>query len=109
VSSVGKVLLAELSDPELTQIIETEGLPRYTANTIVTPDALREELQRVRDRGWAEDLEEAVRGVCCVAAPIRSRGRVVAALSVVQGPTTFEHNRDRHRAEVVAVARSLST
>ena len=109
ISGVGKVLLAQLTPQEIDEVIAVEGLPPYTAATITSREDFIAELHRIRERGWAEDLEEAVLGVCCVAAPIRNGGHAIAAISVVDSPPTFAHNRERYRREIVSMARGLST
>lgn len=86
-SSLGKSLLAFLSDEELDHFIQDIGLKRYTANTITMPDALKAELQCVRERGYAVDEEEFEEGLKCIGAPVRDPfGEVVAAISIA-GPT----------------------
>ena len=81
-TSTGKVLLAFLPDED--RAGRTAGpLPRVTPRTIAEPAALRRELARVRERGYAVSSEELEPGFVAVAAPIRGAdGRVVAALSV---------------------------
>jgi hypothetical protein len=46
---------------------------------------MQAELETIRRTGVAYDREEAYRGLCCVAAPIRSGGRTIGAVSVT-GP-----------------------
>jgi len=85
-SSLGKSLLAFLSDEELDHFVQDTGLKRYTASTITVPDALKAELQRVRERGYAVDEEEFEEGLKCIGAPVRGPfGEVVAAISIA-GP-----------------------
>jgi DNA-binding IclR family transcriptional regulator len=81
-TSTGKVLLAFLPDEE--RGARTAGpLARVTPRTIAEPAALRRELIRVRERGYAVSCEELEPGFVAVAAPVRGAdGRVVAALSV---------------------------
>lgn len=82
-SSVGKVLLAAFSDPELDDFIKTKGLPRRTEHTWVDPDKFKAHLETVRDQGYAVDDEEDILGTRCVAAPIRNEsGHVIAAISI---------------------------
>ncbi len=81
-TSVGKALLAH-QPPEVVKQVVDNGLKRYTANTIVDPEALVQELGAIRSRGYAIDDEESEVGLRCVAAPIRNHtGRVAAAISV---------------------------
>lgn len=84
-TSNGKVLLAHLSDAELREVL-VGRLPRFTTHTITTRAELREELARVRQRGYAYAREEYEEGLQAVAGPIRDHtGAVVAALSAA-GP-----------------------
>ena len=53
-SAAGKLLLAELDDRAVAGWIRRVKPRRLTARTITAPGALREELARVRERGWAE-------------------------------------------------------
>lgn len=86
-SGIGKAIMAHMTEPQLSRIFE-RSLPAFTAKTITEPDALRAELDRIRDGGWAIDDEERSIGMRCVAAPIQSPiGDVVAGVSV-SGPTT---------------------
>ncbi len=82
-SGVGKVLLAWQDERAVQGLLEEAPLAAFTGTTLTEPGAVLEELRRVRERGYARDLEEFEPGVRCVAAPVRDRhGGVVAALSV---------------------------
>lgn len=62
-------------------------LERFTRKTIVDPAALGRELDRVRERGYAEAVEEREPGLAAIAAPVLGRhGELVAVLGV-QGPS----------------------
>jgi IclR family KDG regulon transcriptional repressor len=81
-TSSGKVLLAHLPEPDRETCL-SRPLPRLTPHTLTDPAALRAELARVRERGWAEAVNERELGVASLAAPIRDRhGEVVAAVSI---------------------------
>jgi DNA-binding IclR family transcriptional regulator len=62
-------------------------MPRKTAKTITEPYALWTELQQVREAGIAFDRGEGYEELVCVAAPIRSSGRPIGAVSVT-GPAS---------------------
>ncbi len=82
-TGLGKAMLACLGDDEVRRRLGRNALPRMTPHTIVTADALIEELQRVRFWGFAVDDQEYTPGLFCVAVPIRDqRGDAVAAVSV---------------------------
>ena len=51
-SSIGKLLLATYDEPRFEELL-AEGLPRYAKATITDPEALREEVARVRTAGWS--------------------------------------------------------
>lgn len=82
-TSMGRVLLAGLAEPELEDYLATVRLERLTPRTVSTVDALRAELARVRAQGWALVNQELEEGLRAVAAPVRDRGgSVVAAVNV---------------------------
>lgn len=94
-SALGKAILA-FSAPGLAEdLLGTEELVRFTRNTITKPAALREELRRVRDRGYAFDKGETSTLATCVGAPILGdSGLAIAAMSI-SGPTSrFNPRRD---------------
>ncbi|OLN27875.1 IclR family transcriptional regulator [Desulfosporosinus metallidurans] len=85
-TGVGKVFLANLPINEVRRIIATKGLSRYTKNTITDFSRLEEELNLVRQQGYAMDNEEIMESLRCVAVPLRDHtGKVCAAISV-SGP-----------------------
>lgn len=85
-TGLGKVLLSGLSAEQVEEVVARRGLPSRTDRTITTISALRSELERVREQGYAMDDEESVVGLRCIAAPIHdAHGRVVAAISA-SGP-----------------------
>lgn len=81
-TGLGKVLLAALPDDELVALVARHGLAARTPRTIVTLDALRADLARVRAIGYGLDDEESFEGLRCVAAPILDAGGgTIAAVS----------------------------
>ncbi len=81
-TAAGKLLLAELF--EANGALPPGPLETFTANTIVDADALRIELERVRQQGWAGAPEETLLGINALSAPIRDhRGELVAMVSVL--------------------------
>lgn len=82
-----KVLLAYLPEEEVMAIVKEKGLPKLCTNTITDIQKLKEELERIRSRGYAVSLEETDPGAWGVATPIfERRGRVVGAIGLA-GPT----------------------
>jgi DNA-binding IclR family transcriptional regulator len=95
-TGLGKALLAHRPAADLDRIF-ARGLERHTEKTITSIPLLREELERIRQVGYALDDEEGVRGLRCLACPVRdSYGDVVAALSI-SSPLTQLSDSDVHR------------
>jgi DNA-binding IclR family transcriptional regulator len=82
-TALGKAMLA-FAD-QAGQDSALADMPRRTEFTITDPRVMQAELETIRRTGVAYDREEAYRGLCCVAAPIRSGGRTIGAVSVT-GP-----------------------
>jgi len=80
-SSLGKILMAGLSEPELAALLERTTLTKRTERTITDPADLRLHLAEVRERGWATSNEEIEEGLISVGAPIRRGNTVVAAIN----------------------------
>ena len=82
----GKLLLQNYDDEGIDRLIALRGLPRYTDNTCVTKESLKQELENIRKRGYAYDEEECEIGIRCLAFPIfNAQGRIIAGMSVT-GP-----------------------
>lgn len=82
-SSMGRVLMAGLSDEDLEQELATTELVARTPYTIVDSNVLREEILRVRQQGWAIVDQELELGLISVAAPILGRnGKYMAAINI---------------------------
>lgn len=85
-TSPGKVFLAHLP-PEQQAEYTTGPHKRYTERTIVNPNKLRTMLERVREDGYATNVEEFEEGLSAVAAPVLGAdGQVVATIGV-SGPS----------------------
>jgi DNA-binding IclR family transcriptional regulator len=93
-TAVGKAMLAELPDAEVSKIVRRWGLKPVTANTITTANALKAELKIVRTRGYAIDDEEKEEGLRCIGAAVRSHSGKLAAAMSVSGPA-FRMTKER--------------
>lgn len=87
-TALGKAMLAYSPEVEVDHILAGCRMEARTRNTITNVLALKRELERIRDRGYAIDDEEIEDGIRCVAAPILdSADRAMAAISV-SGPSS---------------------
>ena len=81
-TALGKALLAYLPSDQIEQYLKN-GLIRYNENTIVSPNKLKDELIRIRMRGFAVDDEEETIGLRCVGAPVLDQeNHGIAAISI---------------------------
>lgn len=89
-TALGKVLLACSRADEQERFdreVIARGLAARTPRTLVDRDKLLEHLHGIAAQGYAMDLEECERGLCCAAAPIYdATGRLVGAVSI-SGPS----------------------
>lgn len=93
-SAIGKALLAYQPSEEVDQILDRDGLPPMTENTITSREAFEDELERVREIGVAFDDEEGIEGMRCVAAPIKNDQNISVGAISVSGPCTrFQEER----------------
>ena len=83
-SALGKALLAQ--DMYLADELADAGLAEFTPATITKPARLRRELELIRKRGWATDVEELVDGEASLAAAIRDHRSVTVGAIGLSGP-----------------------
>lgn len=82
-TSMGRVLLADLSAPELDRYLSRVKLTRLTHRTVATAVELRRVLADVRREGYAIVDQELEIGLRSMAVPVRNgAGRCVAAINV---------------------------
>jgi IclR family pca regulon transcriptional regulator len=82
-TSMGRAMLAFASADALEAYLGRVTLEPITPHTVVDPSALREELGRIRERGWALVDQELEIGLRSLAAPVfNPRGEAIAAVNV---------------------------
>lgn len=95
-TSSGQVILAFQPDDEIKRMIDM-GLPRYTSNTVTSPEQYKQKLETIRNQGYAISIEELHAGVSSIAAPVKNRlGKVIASVSIA-GPTSRIHSAKEKR------------
>jgi IclR family pca regulon transcriptional regulator len=105
-TSMGRVLLAELDPDELERLLDAISFASVTPKSIAGPDELRAELARVRERGYAIVDEELEPGLRSVGAPVRAPGgAVVAAVNL----STHSSRSSEGHIDAVLLAPLLKT
>lgn len=82
--SAGKALLAHLPESRVRDIVSNHGFTQATEKTITDLETLLEELEQVREQGYAVNNEETVKGLRSISSPIVP-DEVVGAIGV-SGP-----------------------
>lgn len=85
--SAGKVILAFLPDESQQKIIATVPLQPFTRHTITDQQVLRDELEKIRKRGYAYSHGEWIQDASGVAAAIFGPDRVVMGAISISGPS----------------------
>lgn len=107
-TGVGKALLAQLDDDAVRAVVARTGMAPKTANTITTIEALFDDLELIRKRGYSIDEGEQEAGVRCFAVPVIG-APTLTALSIA-GPAvrvTLE-SAERYVPLLVSAAERLS-
>jgi IclR family pca regulon transcriptional regulator len=110
-TSMGHVLLAGLSEPELHGYLAHAELRPLTGHTITRREDLISRLDLVRHQGYAIVDQELEHGLRSAAAPVKdSNRRVIAALALsAMTATTDEHTfREHHAMILVDAAEQIS-
>lgn len=109
-TSAGKAILASMPREQLREIRAGRRLEKLTPKSITSWPKLEAELDVIRERGWATNVEESEDGLCAVAAALpRTGGReFVRAALVVAGPTA-RMDGDRLAAIAQEIVREAAT
>jgi IclR family acetate operon transcriptional repressor len=107
--ALGKAVLAHQPATAVREHFSVHPPRRITQRTLVTMTAIESELERVRRRGYSEDLEEFCEGVCCLGAAFFARdGSAAGSLSVSVPSFRYRALRTALRDAVVASARTAT-
>lgn len=85
--SAGKAILAHLPKPHINYIIQQHGLDGLTAATITEPEVLFDELDKIRQRGYAINEQERIKGLCSIGVPVKHQtsNHILGSISI-SGP-----------------------
>lgn len=84
-TGLGKCLLA-FTAPDKRPFLP-DNLPAFTVNTITTKTKLSEELEKIKERGYAIDNMEHEFGISCVAVPLFGQSHEIIGAISVSGPS----------------------
>ena len=109
-TGLGKALLSAFTIKKSDEIIKLQGLHKVTAKTITKKTEFKEELKKIRERGFSIDDEENEEGIYCVAAPVYNHlSEPVAAISIVTIKYTLTEEKFKEMSEcIVETALNIS-
>lgn len=81
-TATGKTLLSTLPPERVRPLLANGGMPRMTAKSPSSLDALMQQLDQVRKAGYAIDDEETAQGMHCFGAPVFIAGHEEAVAGV---------------------------
>lgn len=94
-SALGKAMLAHEPAGAVASVLGG-ALPRMTRYSLTSPQLIQRQLAEVTTTGLAYDREETVLGQVCMATPIVSQGRVVAAISLSSATHSADLRKSGH-------------
>lgn len=86
-TAVGKVLLSDMDHDQLEESVSKMDFIPKTQTTITSKEELYQEINLIKEQGYALDNSENEEGLTCIASPIfNHQGKIVASFSV-SGPS----------------------
>ena len=83
-TATGKAILAFLPDSRVDHILGPSGMTKFTPHTITSVRLFKNELQKVKARGFATAFDENAFGLTTIGAPVRDGdGNVKAAMTIM--------------------------
>lgn len=103
-TSLGKGMLAHFEKERIDYLLSLER-KKFTRNTIIDEQELRDELHDIREKGYAIDDCEHELGVKCMSMPIITRKcTVVGAVSISTSVTDFEDEKINEYVKILSRA-----
>ena len=110
-TSMGHVLLSELSTKDLNAALATPSQSRVIPRVTPSRKELAASLEDVRKRGWAMSDEKLSLGIRSIAAPVRdASGAIIAAVNVTvnAAETSLSALRTQHLPLLLETARNIT-
>lgn len=107
-TALGKAILAFLPKEKQLSVVDQIRFKPYTSHTITSKEALLQELDQIRQRGYATECGELSDLTFCYGAPIFDyTGNVIAAISLADIATENE-DEAKIAADLLGVANEIS-
>lgn len=109
-TALGKVLLALITDQEFESLYKSnEPLSFLTSNSITSLEELKKHLKKVKEQGYAVDIEEYKIGINCLSTPIISRNETIAAISITGPASRFTVDEmEKVKSKLMTISKEIS-
>ncbi len=104
-TALGRAIASQLADKALDRLLAETRFQSLTPSTVKDAAQMRDLIAKTRRRGYAEESEESVLGVTCLAASLAPLGYPGAAISAAV-PT--QRLTTRRRADIVRALKELT-
>lgn len=99
-TALGKSLVSSLPASKVEKLLENYSFKKYTENTITTKSAFLEELEKVKEKGFAVDNREHEDTVICYGKAFSDdKGHVMAAVSISMPSHRFQESSETSLVE----------
>lgn len=108
-TALGKVLLAFISDWEFESLYKNdESLSNLTPNSITSLEELKKHLKKVKEQGYAIDMEEYKIGINCLGVPVINRNQAIAAISITGPASRFTLDEMKKvKSKLIAMSKEI--
>ncbi|RKD26773.1 IclR family transcriptional regulator [Ammoniphilus oxalaticus] len=109
-TSVGKAILAYLPRKEVEKAFDEYPFEPHTPFTITDKESLYQQLDKIKEKGYALDLEENELGINCIAVPIFDHTSNVIAAFSISGPKMrmTEERLSKLENKVMSIGKQIS-
>jgi DNA-binding IclR family transcriptional regulator len=104
-SATGKLFLSQMSPAQRRRLLAAVPLEKFTANTLTNFDQLEQELERVKQQGFAFDEEEFLPGLLCLGILIPSPSGASNMGLAIQAPM-MRFSKERALSALPALRRA---
>ena len=104
-SATGKLLLASLTENNLSRVVDNLSWHPYAKNTILEVDQLLDQLDQIRQQGYSLERDELMDGISSIAVPVKNEdGELMFSLSGLATSVVFDKAIDDTRRHLQAIA-----
>ena len=109
-TALGKVMLAFISDWEFESLYKSdEPLSTLTSKSISSLEKLKKSLKKVKEQGYAFDMEEYKIGINCIGVPIFGKNGIVAAISITGPSSRFTIDKmEKVKDRLINISKKIS-